>query len=91
MEEVESEKNELNKQCLYRKNSENPFFRQRNGAAAATQCRMWRHHFFVILFFTQITCFENLSKYVSISYFFFAKTRPMEISFARFFPHFLTK
>ena len=71
MEEVESEQNELNKQCLYRKNSENPFFRQRNGAAAATQCRMWRHHFFVILFFTQITCFENLSKYVSISYFFF--------------------
>ena len=41
MEEVESEQNELNKQCLYRKNSENPFFRQRNGAAAATQCRMW--------------------------------------------------
>ena len=73
MEEVESEQNELNKQCLYRKNSENPFFRQRNGAAAATQCRMWRHHFFVILFFTQITCFENLSKYVSISYFFLQK------------------
>ena len=88
MEEVESEQNELNKQCLYRKNSENPFFRQRNGAAAATQCRMWRHHFFVILFFTQITCFENLSKYVSISYFFFAKLVQWKLVLHDFFLNF---